>query len=795
KAYWGDTVQISGRLITSRGAPLSGRIVMLYLDGIYVTFGITDSSGTFSFTYQIPEGATTGPRTFEVRFDGDRNYLPAQGSVTIIIPSFLLYTSPRFLRIPVGGYDYVSVYVVDSYGYDKPVRVVVKNAPSWLKIKYLGSSEGYPTFRCNILFSPKIAGRAYVEIVAIGDDGQEKSTTVRVISYFEPSFEISVTPFTQSTLQGGSAVFNVTIKPINGYSGKIYLSLLASNLQALAEFSSNPVYVSSSTVELSLMVKVDEKASPSIYELKVEGNDGSIVRQSNNFYLNVLEAPQPIFDLKVYPKNQSVPIGESVKYYVNVTSINNFTGYVQLEIENPPINFNFTFSENPVLLNPNEFKLILLTVKVGEGSEMGYYNLTLTASSVDYTKTDHFGVTVIKYPAKVELYYIHWPTRKWLPEDTFLPFEAVGVLVNYTPNNLITIEFPDEIVYPKYNSSIQVYTNSSGLAQAVFLLNGPYGTFGVYNITVRNNVGEIIGKTFITIDGASLSYTAKNYFSQSILIFNITWATSGRIIKNRGGTLEVELILPSNISLRSPPVLDNGSIIMYAPYLDVEAHLPARLCYAGSSVNVYENSTSIAECLVHFRSVAAHLLSSNCSDFYYQVKVQTYYRYTLEPASNITVALLAFDEEGTLLAIVKGSTNDVGIIDLVLNVPFIRHFQIKLLCADSSEKWVTCCKWADTTISIEDVSVIISAHQYKSVIMIKLASLCSLMDLSCNVHITVYDYAMQPKLNIQLPIIIHHGEIELLPVNVGNIDAAYLEVEVSYNGVVISRVLRKIGGA
>jgi len=794
KAYWGNTILISGRLTSSRGSPLSWKIVKLYLDGTYVSSTITSKDGFFSFKYKIPEGASTGIRNFEVKFEGDYNYLASKKNVQIVIPSFSLYVLPSSLKIPVGGSDSVTVYVVSSNGYDKPVKVTVKNAPKWLNVRFVGINEGKPTIKCYAVFSPKIPSTARVEVIATGADGQKKSIKVRITGYLKPSFKISVNPTMQSIFQGGTAIFNVTIKPLNGYSGKIYLSLVASNLKASASFSSNPVRISYSAAEVTLAISIAEITNPGIYELKVKGSDGSISRESNTFYLNVEELPKPLIEVEVFPKNQTIIVGESAKYWVNLTSLNNFKGDVLLEVDELPPYLRASLSKNLVSLSPNESELIELLLEADEQSVLGFHNITILASSEDRSVMDFFGATIIDYPAKVNLYYVHWPSGRWVDEEAFLPYEAIGVLVNYTPNTPVIIEIPQEISHPAYSSSIQVRTNSSGLASAIFLLNGPNNTFGVYDVVVRSFRGEIIGRATFKVDGASLSYFVKNWFSYSMIFFNVTWASTGEAIENRNGTIEVQLILPDNSSLRSSPILGNGSIIMQAPRLDVDAYLPARLYYAGSGISVYKNSTSKAECLVRFRSIAAHLMSSNCSDFNYHVEFQIYYRYTLEPASGVLTTLLFFDKNGSLLASVEGLTDDRGLVNLEVKLPFNRAFEVKLMCFDSSDRWVTCCKWANTIISFEDLSTIISIRVMESTLSIEMASLCGLMDLSCCVHVAIYDYAMQPQLVLDVPLTIRHGEIEVLPINIADVNADYVEVEVTYGNAIIGRAKCKVGG-
>ena len=82
----------------------------------------------------------------------------------------------------------------------------------------------------------------------------------------------------------------------------------------------------------------------------------------------------------------------------------------------------------------------------------------------------------------------------------------------------------------------------------------------------------------------------------------------------------------------------------------------------------------------------------------------------------------------------------------------------------------------------------------ESTLSIEMASLCGLMDLSCCVHVAIYDYAMQPQLVLDVPLTIRHGEIEVLPINIADVNADYVEVEVTYGNAIIGRAKCKVGG-
>lgn len=788
KVYLGDTIKIDGRLTSSTGIPLADKRIDFFFDGRYVDSTFTLNDGSFTFYYTIPDTVTPGTKTLTFKFNGDNSYTASQTSTSILIPSFSINSYTSGIKIPVGGSRSLKIYVYDVNGYDRNVKIVLDNVPSWLKIRFIGSNENVPPFNVALSLKAMDSGFVRIGIIGVGDDGQRKVFYLSVRAYDQPSFEVYVSPISQSVLQGASTTFNVSIVPINDYRGIVNLDLISFGANFSYSFSENPVIINSkATSTIELLIYTSLSTLPGNYTFKVLGYDSSLQVESNDFSLKVEPLPKPSLRIYASPKNQTIIAGNLAYYNINITSLNGFEGYVYLNLSLPE-GFNSSFNLNPVYLSKGEVAVVNLTIATSEIIESGFYNFTVAGygkGSIDY---DWIGLTVISYPAKLDFFYVNWISKKWFYESTFLPLEVVGVVVRYEPYHQVVLEFPREIVSPYYENVISLLTNASGIATTIIPLNGPVSSFGFHRITVKNSAGEVIGEGVIEIDGVKVDYRVKNCYGYSIAYFYLKWASSNNLVLNRNGTLELEFYFPNGFSLRSPPVMNNGSIIFYPPRIDMDAIIFGHLLYSGTNQWVYVNSSSPSITEVRFRSIASYLIRKECVDFNFNLEFKVYYRYTLEPADNVTVRLLVLDGRGGIIFSLEKNTDNLGLVRFSFSLPFKKSLSIKILCLDRNTSWVTCSVWADLHVSREHLSVLTSLLKDSSLLIVKLASMCGLMDLHCKVTIEVYDRAESLQYVLTQSILIQHGIPLVITIPVSKLRVYYVRVKVVFNGVVIGEI-------
>lgn len=100
--------------------------------------------------------------------------------------------------------------------------------------------------------------------------------------------------------------------------------------------------------------------------------------------LSVKPAPDLIF--AVQPAHIDSPVGRTVAYSATVTSVNNFTGVVNLSTSGLPTGFTVTmFPATSLTLGAGESKGIQININIGSNPALiGDYTITVTAESTNY---------------------------------------------------------------------------------------------------------------------------------------------------------------------------------------------------------------------------------------------------------------------------------------------------------------------------------------------------------------------------------------------------------------------------
>jgi hypothetical protein len=106
--------------------------------------------------------------------------------------------------------------------------------------------------------------------------------------------------------------------------------------------------------------------------------------------------PVPDFALTVSPSSQTVRRGSTTSYNITITSLNGFSGSVQLSVSGVPSRTNATFTKNPVTVNAGGTATSRLDVRPRAGAPTGTFTLTITATGGG--KTHSQPVTLVIRP-------------------------------------------------------------------------------------------------------------------------------------------------------------------------------------------------------------------------------------------------------------------------------------------------------------------------------------------------------------------------------------------------------------
>ena len=288
--------------------------------------GISCGSGTLNYpgpvdtpatvTTEAPWIATPGIHTltWSVSTDNDPNPSNNQMSTTFIVGSaeqtttqattqaaqsfdFSISVSPSQQSLTLGG---MTNYAVTAYlvsGTAQAVSLTVTGAPAGVTASF-NPNSGTPPFTSTITLTStaSVAAGVYMLTIIGSGGGLTHSATVSLEVSGAPDFTITVSPSSQSALQGQTALYTVNISPLNGFNSQVSLSVSGLPPGVSAVFSPASVTPNdASTLTLSLPASAVAGSSP----LTVTGT-ASGLSHSATVQLNIDQAPQSAQDWMSY---------------------------------------------------------------------------------------------------------------------------------------------------------------------------------------------------------------------------------------------------------------------------------------------------------------------------------------------------------------------------------------------------------------------------------------------------------------------------------------------------------------
>ena len=167
--------------------------------------------------------------------------------------------------------------------------------------------------------------------------------TLIVSSSTGPDFTIGLTPTSQAVIQGGNAVYSVSVAPVGSFSGMV--TVACSGLPAGVNCSSSPTTASapgSTTVSFTVPTTVAQGT----YSFTITGSSGGTSHsQTASLAVGTLAAT-------VTPGTTgTVPVGSSAAFTITVSSTNNASGIVSFGCAGLVAGIGCTFS--PTAINVN----------------------------------------------------------------------------------------------------------------------------------------------------------------------------------------------------------------------------------------------------------------------------------------------------------------------------------------------------------------------------------------------------------------------------------------------------------
>jgi hypothetical protein len=256
------------------------------------------------------------------------------------LPDFAGVVAPLTTTLVPGGTVSFNVTLTPMNGWAGDVTLGATNLPNGITPSYnpvtVHGGNGTSTITLAAANTLPIGNYTFE---LSGNSGSFTNTTVIpvTVDYSVGDFGGNIIPTIQNIAQGGSAVYPITITPIGGFTGSVFLS--ASNLPsgATATFSQNPVTAGTSWSSNLTIATSGSTPSPSVTMATLTATSGLLVH-SHSIYVAVAPAAESISGTIIPTSNTlSASAGGTVNYALNLATANNAANAdMQLQVSGVP---------------------------------------------------------------------------------------------------------------------------------------------------------------------------------------------------------------------------------------------------------------------------------------------------------------------------------------------------------------------------------------------------------------------------------------------------------------------------
>lgn len=243
---------------------------------------------------QVSTSSSTPPGSYTISLTGSANGIMHQANALLTVQAtqpfdFSISASPTQQTITPGGSTTSTITVTLSAGTAQSVALTVSGAPNGVSAS-LNPTSGTPSFSSilSITTSPSVAPGQYALTITATAGTTSHPTTFTLTVGQSPDFRIDVSTPSQTTAQGGSVTYQLSVASMNGFNSPVTLSV-----SGLPSGANGVFTIGSGTPDFSsaLTVTVPADAPAGSYTLQVTGAGGGLNRAAN-LVLNISPAPQ-----------------------------------------------------------------------------------------------------------------------------------------------------------------------------------------------------------------------------------------------------------------------------------------------------------------------------------------------------------------------------------------------------------------------------------------------------------------------------------------------------------------------
>lgn len=371
---------------------------------------------------------------------------------------FELTISPPSSSVSQGNQATYTVTARSGGGFSSSVTLNYSNIPTGSTANFSSSTiiptptGATTTFRIYTSLSTVLGSKTFTVCGQGGSKSHCASAQVIVTSSTAPSFSLSMSPPERTIFPGNFTTFTVTVTSINSFNQEVQLAVTGNPAGTTATL--NPAKVTppaNDDIQSTLNISATSTPLFGTYTLTVTGSRTGFTTQTANATLIVSSFVEPDFAVYVLPTTLSVIQNNSGTATIQVVSINNFDGAVDLTLQNLPTGVTFSIANPTVAPFPGGYVNTKLTVQTSSSTTLGDHTMTLRGTSGGKTHSVTLGLLV---------------TNQTLP----LPFQCIIATATYGS------EFTPEVQFLRGFRDNRVLATTSG-SEFMKVFNAWYYSF------------------------------------------------------------------------------------------------------------------------------------------------------------------------------------------------------------------------------------------------------------------------------------------------------------------------------
>jgi RHS repeat-associated protein len=411
---------------------------------------LASQNGTISYTYDTRDRMLT--ETYAVN------------------TGFGMTPSPSALTIEDGSSAKTTITLASFNGFAGPVTLSAAATTYYASFSFSPSTVtlspgGTGATVLTVSMSSYATAGTYSITVTGYSAGESHSVTLGLTV---TDFSIVASPPSTLAEAGSKVTVTLSVQSLQGYSGSISLAVL-SGLPACASsptFTPSPLKLSSSgTNSSTLTFNLASSCAASFYSIEVAGTDGTGLTHYALFSLTISG-----FSVSISPVSIGIQPGYSGTINVTLTSLNQYSGSVQLSTSGLPSGVTSTFSPNPVSLNSGSASTSTLTLSVAYKAPSVTSAITVKAAdnwmSRNVTLTLAIGSYVVAVSPSIATIFPGGKGNVTVSVSKDIGFSSsVTLSLSGTPSCGVGSTFtPSTITFPNGGTSILTLSVSSSCA-------------------------------------------------------------------------------------------------------------------------------------------------------------------------------------------------------------------------------------------------------------------------------------------------------------------------------------------